>query len=53
MGCQCQWGSNECEKLTRVLIIIGSLYLIAVGVLRFILGSELKFQQFLLSAYYM
>jgi hypothetical protein len=51
---QCEWGTKQCLNTVKAMNIISALYLIALGVLRFIFNSQLiNFLQFLLSAYYM
>lgn len=54
MAIECEWKSNNCETLIRIFNFISGLYLIALGVLRFIFNSQISgFQAFLLSIYYM
>ena len=54
MACECEWTSQRCGNLVKISNIISGLFLIALGILRFIYNSQLtNFLQFLLSAYYM
>ena len=54
MACECEWKSTHCENLIKIFNFLIGLFLVALGVLRFIFSSQLNnFQDFLLSAYYM
>ncbi len=49
----CEWGTDQCQKLMKVLIIIAALFLIGIGVVRFFNTDDFKFLQIVLSIYYM
>ena len=49
----CEWNSQRCFKLLRIFNILVGAYLIANGVLRFILMTSIDFKKSLLSIYYM
>ena len=51
MACSCNWGSNDCKKVMKVLNIIAGLSLIVCGVLRLVFLAQYTFSnKFLYSA---
>jgi len=54
MACECHCTQSDFQKIIRILNILSGLFLIALGILRFVFISYLKrFLGFLLSIYYM
>ncbi len=57
MGIECKCQAEYWGKIVKVFNILSGLFLIALGILRFIFNVDLagdsKFLQFVLSAYYM